>query len=33
VMPTHDISLAEALRKPRKRIQISNGKAGLGFSR
>lgn len=29
--PTKDTSLAEALRKPRKRICISNGKAGLGF--
>jgi hypothetical protein len=32
VMPTNDISLAEALRKPRKKISISNGKAGLGFN-
>jgi hypothetical protein len=32
VLPVKDMSLAEALRKPRKRIQISNGKAGLGFN-
>lgn len=31
-MPTKDISLAEALRKPRKRISVSGGKARLGFS-
>lgn len=30
--PTKDVSLAEALRKPRKKIFISNGKAGLGFN-
>lgn len=29
--PEKDISLAEALRKPRKRICVSNGKANLGF--
>lgn len=32
VLPTKDISLAEALRKPRKRISVSNGKATLGFN-
>jgi hypothetical protein len=31
-VPTQDVSLAEALRKPRKRISISNGKARLGFT-
>jgi SpoVK/Ycf46/Vps4 family AAA+-type ATPase len=31
-VPVKDVSLAEALRKPRKRICISNGKAGLGFT-
>lgn len=30
-MPVKDVTLAEALRKPRKRICISNGKAGIGF--
>lgn len=29
--PTKDVSLAEALRKPRKRISVSGGKAAIGF--
>lgn len=32
VTPTGDVSLAEALRKPRKRISVSNGKASIGFN-
>lgn len=31
VKPTSDISLAEALRKPRKKIVLTSGKATLGF--
>lgn len=31
VAPTSDISLAEALRKPRKKIVMTSGKATLGF--
>jgi hypothetical protein len=32
VVPAKDVSLAEALRKPRKKISISNGKAVIGFT-
>lgn len=31
-VPTSDVSLAEALRKPRKKIVMTSGKASLGFN-
>ena len=31
-IPTGNVSLATALRKPRKRICLSTGKAGIGFT-
>ncbi|WP_144106622.1 AAA family ATPase [Paraburkholderia sp. BCC1886] len=32
VVPTGNVSLAETLRKPRKKISIANGRASLGFT-